>query len=136
MCQDFPSKMFCLTVSKDFVEQPFRVTLISGNKKIMLQTVMSRFLSKFFISQYQSFLRGTFCASLISGIEKVWLRRWWGRGCQKFPSKIFCLTVRERFVGEPFTVSLSSGIEKSYASEGYVTIFRRKFSVPHCRKFS
>ena len=28
-------------------------------------------------------------------------------------------------VGEPFSVSLISGIEKFYASEGYVTIFRR-----------
>ena len=38
----------------------------------------------------------------------------------------------KNFVGEPFSVSLISGIEKSYASEGYVTIFpifRRKFFV-------
>ena len=29
----------------------------------------------------------------------------------------------KNFVGEPFSVSLNSGIEKFYASEGYVTIF-------------
>ena len=37
---------------------------------------------------------------------------------------------------EPFSVSLISGIENFYASEGYVTIFRRKFFVSRCRKFS
>ena len=31
---------------------------------------------------------------------------------QNFPSKIFCLTVPKKFVGEPFSVSLNSGIEK------------------------
>ena len=46
---------------------------------------------------------------------------------QKFPSKFFCLTVPKKFVVEPFSVSLISGIEKVYASDGYVTIFRRSF---------
>ena len=50
---------------------------------------------------------------------------------QNFPSKIFCLTVPENFVGEPFSVSLISGIEKVYVSEGYVTIFRRNFILSH-----
>ena len=48
---------------------------------------------------------------------------------QDFQSKIFRLTVPKNFVGEPFSVSLISGIEKFYASEGYVTIFGRKFFV-------
>ena len=43
----------------------------------------------------------------------------------RFPSKKFCLTVPRKFVREPFSVSLISGIEKFYASEGYVTIFCR-----------
>ena len=34
---------------------------------------------------------------------------------QDFPSKIFCLTVPKNFIGEPFNVSLTSGIEKFYA---------------------
>ena len=43
---------------------------------------------------------------------------------QDFPSKIFCLTVPKISVGGgSFSVSLISGIEKFYASEGYVTIF-------------
>ena len=32
--QDFPSKTFCLTVPKDFVREPFRVSQISGMEKI------------------------------------------------------------------------------------------------------
>ena len=50
-----------------------------------------------------------------------------GKEYHNFLSKNFCLTVPKNFVGEPFSVSLISGIEKFYASEGYFTIFRRKF---------
>ena len=65
-----------------------------------------------------------FSLSLISGIEKIWMRGWGGGGGEfhDFPSKISCLTVPKNFVGQPFRVSLISGIEKFYASEGYVTI--------------
>ena len=44
-----------------------------------------------------------------------------------FPSNISCLTVPEKFVGQTFTVSLLSGVEKFYASEGFITIFCRIF---------
>ena len=54
----------------------------------------------------------------------------------RIPSKIFCLTVPKNAVGEPFSPSLISGIEKIYASEGYVTIFRRKFFVSHYQNIS
>ena len=33
----------------------------------------------------------------------------------RFSSKIFCLTAPKKFVGEPFRVSLVSGVEKLYA---------------------
>ena len=46
-----------------------------------------------------------------------------GGGYQDFPSEIICLTAPKNFAGEPFSVSLISGIEKFYASEGYFTIF-------------
>ena len=36
----------------------------------------------------------------------------------------------KKFVGQPFSVILTSGIEKFCASEGYVTILRRKFFCP------
>ena len=54
---------------------------------------------------------------------------------QDFPSKFFCLIVPKNFVGQPFSVILTSGIEKFCASEGYVTILRRKFFVPQYRNF-
>ena len=40
------------------------------------------------------------------------------------------------FVGESFSLSLISGIEKFYASEGYVTIFRRIVFVSQYRNVS
>ena len=33
--------------------------------------------------------------------------------CQKRPSKFFCLKVPKNFVGEPFSLSLISGIQKT-----------------------
>ena len=41
----------------------------------------------------------------------------------KFPCNFFCHTVPKIFVGEPFSVSLVSGVENFYSSEDYVTIF-------------
>ena len=41
--------------------------------------------------------------------------------------KIFCLTVPENFVAEPFILPLSLRIEIIYALKGYVRIFWRKF---------
>ena len=35
--------------------------------------------------------------------------------CQNFSSKGSCLTVMKNFLGQPFSVSLTSGIEKFYA---------------------
>ena len=55
---------------------------------------------------------------------------------QDFPSKNFCLTVPEKFVGEPFSKSPVSGVEKVYASDGYVTIFYQKFFVSQYRNVS
>ena len=47
-----------------------------------------------------------------------------GEGYQDFPSKFFCLTVPKNLsTMESFSVWLISGIERLYASEGYVTIF-------------
>ena len=55
----------------------------------------------------------------------LWIRG--GGGVTKIPSKISCLKVPKDFVEEPFSLSLVSGIEKIYGSEGYVTILRLKF---------
>ena len=71
---------------------------------------------------------------IISGSEKLYGTR---RGeYQDFPSKIVCLKKPKSFVGETFRLSLISGTEKLYASDGYVTIFRQKSFVSHYRKIS
>ena len=57
-------------------------------------------------------------------------------GITIFQGKLFCLAVPEKIVGEPFSVPLVSGVEKTYASEGYVTIFRGKFLVSQYRNNS
>ena len=41
----------------------------------------------------------------------------------RFSFDFFSISVPTKFVGEPFRVSLISGIEKFYAKKGYVTIF-------------
>ena len=50
-----------------------------------------------------------------------------GGGYRNFPWKNICPKVMKNVVRDPFSVSLTFGIEKIYASEGYVTIFRLKF---------
>ena len=57
------------------------------------------------------------------------------RGYQDFPWKFFCLTVPKNSVGELFSVSLISGSEKVFASEGCHD-FVSKFSVSQCQKNS
>ena len=52
-----------------------------------------------------------------------------------FPSKNVCLTVPKNFVGETFSVSLISGIERFYASEIYLTILCRNFFCRSAEKF-
>ena len=56
--------------------------------------------------------------------------------CHYFVTENFCPTVPKNFVVEPFRVLKISGIEKTYTSEGYVTIFRRKFFVSQYRNIS
>ena len=73
------------------------------------------------------------CVRKILVAKKLMDKEW---EYQFFLSKNFCLTVPTKFVGEPFSVSLISGIEKFSASEGYVLIFYRKFFVSQCREFS
>ena len=100
-CQNFASNYFCLTVTKNSVGEPFRLSLICI-------TVSEIFVRKIFS-------------------EKVRMRGRGGAECQNLPSKISCLTVPEIFVRKIFRVSLLSALEKTYASEGYITIFCRNF---------
>ena len=92
--QKFPSKFFCLTVPKNFVGEPFSVSLIRVSKNFMLQRVMSRFsVENFLCHSTEPFHRGTLlcCVS-----ENFWQRKsLWIKGREGFPSKKFCLTVEK-----------------------------------------
>ena len=45
----FRRKFFCLTVQKNFIWEPFSVSLISGMENFILQKVMSRFAVGIFL---------------------------------------------------------------------------------------
>ena len=96
---------------------------------------------------YQDFASKSFCPTVprnfvgeplcavfqkVSGSGKAYGQE--GGEYQDFLSKSFCLTLPKVFVSEPISVSLISGIEKVFASYGYVTFFRRCFFFSQNRK--
>ena len=114
---DFSFIIFCLTVPKNLVGEPFCAVF---QKSLWIRGGgVSRYSIENFLSHSaEDFRRGeSFSVSLISGMEIVWIR---GRGgeYQDFPSKIFCLTEPKNSVGQTFSVSLISGTEKVWIREG------------------
>ena len=86
LCHDFSSRTFCLTVPKHFEEEP-------------LYAVFQKFL-----------------------VAKKFMDKREGE-VSRFPSKNSCLTVPKNVVGEPFSLSLISGIEKVWMREWGVSRF-------------
>ena len=86
------------------------------------------FSVEFFSSQSaENFRRGTFlCFENFLASKNVGANR---GVYEDFPSRTFCLTVPNSFVGKPFSVSLIADIKTFYACEGIITIFYRKFDV-------
>ncbi len=79
-CQDFPVKTSCLTVPKNLVGQPFRLSLISGIEKLYASGAYFTIFCRNFLSHSaERFCRGPISVSLVSGIRKVWMRGWGGR---------------------------------------------------------
>ena len=77
----------------------------------------------------------SFSLSLISGIEKVWMKG--GGEVSSIAVEFFCLTVPKRFLGEPFSVSIILDTEKVWMRRwggGCIKIFRRKSFVSLWRK--
>ncbi len=111
--QDFPSTIFCLTVTKISVGESFTVALITGSEKVWIGGgEVSRFsVEKFLSHSAEDFRRGLLYCCI----------NFWGRGggYQNFTSKIFCLTVPTKIsAGESFIVAINSGIEKSLEERG------------------
>ena len=75
--QGIPSNIFCLTVPKIFVGEPFSVALISGIEKVWIgRGEYQDFPSKnFCLTVLKISLGESFTVALISVSEKVWIRR-------------------------------------------------------------
>ena len=107
---DFPSKSFCLTVPKYFIEhfgvsEKFfyrKFSCIGGGRGITI-------FSKFLVSQCRKISWATLQCFRKFGLSKNFMHI---RGYHNFSSKIFCLTVPKNIVKEPFSVSLIPGIKK------------------------
>ena len=92
----------------------------------------SIFCRKFFVSQcrkYSQVNRSVLCFRKLPVAKKFMDKR---GEYQDFSSKIFCLTMLKNFVGESFTVALTSGTEKVWrrGGGGYQD-FPSNFFLPH-----
>ena len=101
--------------------------------------VVSKFYVESFLSQRaEKFRRGTRNPSLLCFrkflLAKIFMDN--KGGVSQISVGNFCLTVPTKFVGEPFSLSLASCTKIIYASEGYVTIIRRKVCVSQYRNIS
>ena len=119
--QDFPSKIFCLTVLKSFVGEPFSVSLNSGTEKVWIREGWREhqdFPAKVFSHGAENFRRGNVYSCNNFGYRKSLDKRR-GEEYQDFPSKLFCLTVPEFSIGESFTVAIISSTENVWIREGW-----------------
>ena len=130
---------FCLTLPKNFIENPsvlcFRKLLVAKkfmDKKEGGVTIFS--VDNFSSESAEKFRRRTHQSFINFGYRKG-LNERVGGSVKIFRLK-FLVSLPKNFVGEPFSLSLNSSIERIYASEGYVTIIRLIFFVSQCRKIS
>ena len=124
-------------MSKNLVGEPFRVSLISGMATFYASEGYDTVFRRFFVSQNRKTSQrnpSVLCVRKILVAKKFMGNRGGGE-YQDFASKKFCLTMPKNLVGYPFRVSLISGIENIYASEGCHD-FLSKFFVSQCREFS
>ena len=151
MNQDFPSKVFCLTVPRNSIGESFGVSLFLGIETNWIKGGGSgeyKNFPLFFLSDSAEKIcrAALLCCISENCRERKSLDERVGE-CQDFLSKFFGLTVPKNFVEETFCavfqknyryrkiyrsdgrgrilggVWLVLGIEKFYASVGYVTIF-------------
>ena len=137
---DFPSKNVCLTVPKNFVGEPFSVSLISGTERFYASEIYLTILCRnFFCLSAQKFRRGTF---LICVSEKIWYRKKiWIRGGGEGGGSI-TIFGRKFLVSQWQNISWASlqcfrkfGVSKNFMHNS-ITIFRWKYFVSRCRKIS
>ena len=119
--QDFPSKIFCLTVPKISVAESFTVALILRRKGLGRRRGIKIFRRKNFVSQCRKVRTEILYCCISFGYRKNLDKR---GEYQDFPSKILCLIVPKISVAESFTVALISGIKKVWMGGGSIKIFR------------
>ena len=112
------------TVPKVFVGEPFSDSLISGMEKFYAYAGIFTFSRKNLFSHTTEKLRRVtlLCVTNFLVSKKLWIRGE-DRGSITIFRQKFFVTVPKIFVGEPFSVSLISGIENFYAYGGIFTIF-------------
>ncbi len=142
--QAFQLKSFCLTLSKVFLGNPSDSENFRVSRNFMPKKGISRivFIEILLFNSSEKRRSGTLLSftKLVASKKFMVKRREGGRrvvrGYHGFLSKVFCLTVPKFFVGEPFRVSLFSGIEKFHDDEGNITIYYGKIVASQYRSFS
>ena len=117
----------------------FRKFLVAKKFEDKKLGVVSKFYVENFLSHSaEKFRRRTWNPSVLCFrnflVAKIFMDE--KRGVSQLSFGKFCLIVPTKFVGEPFSLSLASGTKIIYASEGYITIIRRKFFVSQYRNIS
>ena len=120
---DFLSKIFCLTVPKNFAGEPFSAVLqkFPVAKKFLDKgggEVSGFSVENFLSHSAENFRRGIVYCCIDFGYRKsLWII---GEGeYQDFPSKFFCLTVPKNFAGEPFSAVLQKfPVAKKFMDKG------------------
>ena len=134
---NFPSKKFLSHSTGTFRRGTLKSFNSSRYRKYLC---FRRFYHDFRLKTFRPtlpkpFVEEPFCALIqkLSGSKKVYGKEGWRGEYRNFASKNLCLKLPKHFVGEPFRLSLVSGVENIYASEGYNALFRRKFFVSQCQ---
>ena len=122
-------------MAKTFVEEPFRVSLISGIEKIYAwEGYVTTFRRIFFVWYYRNILRrnpSVLCFGKFLVAKKFMDER--GGGHHDFLSSLFCLAVSKNFVVEYFCVSKSYWHRKKFMiTEGRVSRFSVQIVLFQC----
>ena len=112
---DILSNIFCLIVPKTILHESLSVSLISGIEfSPALEGCVMIFCRNFLSHSTKKFHRDTILCFRNFLVSKKLMDKM-GGWCQDFLSEIFCGTVPKKFVGESFSVSRISVIEKFFA---------------------
>ena len=107
----FSVEIFCLTVPKIYVVEPFNVSLVSDNEKFCSSVgYVTVFRRKTFVLQFRnlSWRNPSMLCLRKFLVPKKFMDKREGE-VSRFSFEIFCLTVPKKVVGEHLKVTLNSG---------------------------